>query len=403
MSLGTQNKRGREQIVAEMASRSTELADAIYHAALEAARVYRTANEAAFLEQVRQHCAEHARLFLLCAAKDRSPTEEELEFVRVRGRLRAQENLPVEAIMQTYLAGQRATWAAVRDATTRAHAPQAAEEALTAMTFRYAEAITAALAEGYGAERQRQTGTAGQLQREVVDDLLGGRVDPRDERVAALGLGATEDLRVAVIEVDPVSEVKRAATAVALQLASSPATGLAVDRADTVVAVRQSAAVEPLAAAIRRAAARLESGGVRLRAGIGLVAAGPAGVRTAHQEARRALRHARDTGAVAALDEIDLMDALTEEADGVVSRVAAEKLRGLADDPEIAETLAAYAEADLNAQRAAAALGVHPNTVHYRLDRVRERLGRDPRHFHELAELLLAVRLRAARERGSGR
>jgi sugar diacid utilization regulator len=43
--------------------------------------------------------------------------------------------------------------------------------------------------------------------------------------------------------------------------------------------------------------------------------------------------------------------------------------------------------------RAAERLVVHPNTVHYRLRRVSETTGRDPRRLGDLLELLVATRL----------
>ena len=61
----------------------------------------------------------------------------------------------------------------------------------------------------------------------------------------------------------------------------------------------------------------------------------------------------------------------------------------------LAETLTAYADCDLNVARTAEPLGVHANTIHYRLRRVLELTGRDPRRFAELVELTTALRLLA--------
>ena len=51
----------------------------------------------------------------------------------------------------------------------------------------------------------------------------------------------------------------------------------------------------------------------------------------------------------------------------------------------LAETLSTYAECDLNVARTAERLEVHANTIHYRLRRVQELTGRDPRRFARLA------------------
>ncbi len=57
----------------------------------------------------------------------------------------------------------------------------------------------------------------------------------------------------------------------------------------------------------------------------------------------------------------------------------------------LVNTLRAYADADLNVQEAARALGVHPNTIYSRLQRIAVITNLNGRRFHELAELLLLV------------
>lgn len=54
-------------------------------------------------------------------------------------------------------------------------------------------------------------------------------------------------------------------------------------------------------------------------------------------------------------------------------------------------TLRAYADADMNALKAAAALGRHPNTIYARMQRIADVTGLDPLSFSGLNELLLAV------------
>jgi DNA-binding PucR family transcriptional regulator len=56
-------------------------------------------------------------------------------------------------------------------------------------------------------------------------------------------------------------------------------------------------------------------------------------------------------------------------------------------------TLRAYADESMNLTRAAEALHVHPNTLRYRLGRIRERSGRDPYDFNQLVDLLCLLDL----------
>ena len=57
------------------------------------------------------------------------------------------------------------------------------------------------------------------------------------------------------------------------------------------------------------------------------------------------------------------------------------------------ETIRALAAADLRINVAAERLQVHPNTAKYRLQRIEERTGRNPRSVADLLELMTAIAL----------
>ncbi len=57
------------------------------------------------------------------------------------------------------------------------------------------------------------------------------------------------------------------------------------------------------------------------------------------------------------------------------------------------ETISAFAAADMNITTAASALHVHPNTVRYRLARIADTTGLDPRTFSGLADLHCIIEL----------
>lgn len=59
------------------------------------------------------------------------------------------------------------------------------------------------------------------------------------------------------------------------------------------------------------------------------------------------------------------------------------------DDPELVETLESFLRANLNLTQTADDLGVHRNTVIYRLDKITDLLGRDPRNFEDAVELYI--------------
>jgi DNA-binding PucR family transcriptional regulator len=57
------------------------------------------------------------------------------------------------------------------------------------------------------------------------------------------------------------------------------------------------------------------------------------------------------------------------------------------------DTVHALAAADLQLGAAARLLQVHPNTASYRVSRIEERTGRNPRRVADLIELLVAIAL----------
>jgi DNA-binding PucR family transcriptional regulator len=65
------------------------------------------------------------------------------------------------------------------------------------------------------------------------------------------------------------------------------------------------------------------------------------------------------------------------------------------EDERVRDTVRALAAADLRINVAAELLQVHPNTAKYRLQRIQELTGRNPRHVEDLFELLTAIELEA--------
>jgi len=55
------------------------------------------------------------------------------------------------------------------------------------------------------------------------------------------------------------------------------------------------------------------------------------------------------------------------------------------------QSLRALADADMNVQKAARMLEVHPNTVYARMQRIKDLTGLDSQRYHDLTELLLAA------------
>ena len=70
-----------------------------------------------------------------------------------------------------------------------------------------------------------------------------------------------------------------------------------------------------------------------------------------------------------------------------------ERASALSQERHAVTTLRAYLEFNLDVNRAAAALGIHPNSMRYRLNKVREIKGIDLEDFASLVDLYLALKI----------
>jgi len=357
---------------------------------------YAAIRDPAFAVEVMAHAREHVHGYVRCARTGRPPVGAELDFVRERGAQRARELLALETLLEAYLIGQRTTWEVVVElAGDSAEGLRAAQE-LTAVTFTYTHAINLALAAAYVRERQAIASQSERGRRDLIDHLLaGGDVDaPRARRAEALGLRSDGQHVVVVATAGPDAD-RLGLVEQALRL-DDRANSFVVARNDEAIAVvpiyARRGPVEVRAAIERAAATVARSHGLELRAGISSACDGLPEVARGYAEARRALRHAAPAAAVA-LEEVPLVDYLAEHADEGALRLVPAAAATIARDDVMAATLRAYADCDMNVARAAERLVVHPNTVHYRLRRVAEASGRDPRRFGDLLDLLMAMRL----------
>jgi PucR C-terminal helix-turn-helix domain/GGDEF-like domain len=401
--LGTLHKSLALAVLDRMEADADAIARRMARAAREEVEEYAAVTDPAFAAEVLEHAAEHVKAFVRAGRLGRPPEGEELAFVRARGAERARELMPLDALLEAYLIGQRTVWESI--VTTSGDTPDGLRTAqeLTALTFRYTHAISVAVADAYMRESNDLATEAERSRRDLLDRLLSGREPGPEEarRAEALGLRSHGE-HVVVVAVGERADDDTARVVVRALIRADPERPFVVPRHDEVVAilpvyVRRGAA--EIRAALERAAEVLLRGQrVRLRAGVSSVCEGLSELGRGYGEAARALRHAGDDAAVVALQDIALVDYLASEADETARRLVPAGARRLAEEDRahagaLVETLRAYADCDLNVARTAKRLTVHPNTVHYRLGRISDLTGRDPRRFDDLSELLTALRL----------
>ena len=129
--------------------------------------------------------------------------------------------------------------------------------------------------------------------------------------------------------------------------------------------------------------------------GIGSPSSSPAGLLLSAQEALQVLEVGRRLEGPNSAYRSDILGVLPLVISTSASQKKehAERLLVDLDDQELSETLESFLEHDLNLTQTAEALKIHRNTVIYRLDKITEKIGKDPRSFTDAVELYLALQL----------
>ncbi|WP_205696494.1 CdaR family transcriptional regulator [Conexibacter sp. SYSU D00693] len=316
------------------------------------------------------------------------------EFVR-RG-------LPIEALMRAYRIGHQVFWQRFLDALgTRFASHDELAEAVafcSDWTFAYVDTVSAVISAAYVEERERWARSAAAMRADEVRAVLDGRQNDEAEASRRLRyeLGrrhvglvvwgeAPDDPDATMVVFERVAqEVARVAggtDTLFVPLGSNVLgawIGLREDPDLTAVAQ-----LRPVAA-----------GGAKVRVAVGEPSAGLEGFRRTHQEAQRARDVAtllrRQPGGCVRFSDVALNALLSADLDEA-RRFVARELGDLAAETDasrrLAATLKVFLEEGASFVRAARRLGVHENTIAYRVKRAGELLG------HGLEERQLEVRV----------
>jgi PucR C-terminal helix-turn-helix domain len=303
------------------------------------------------------------------------------------GRGEFREGRTLDALQSAYRVGARVAWRRVSAAARRRGASGEELASLAEAIFAYIDELSADSVEGYAQAQREREGERQARRRELLALLL------RDP--------LADD-----------ADIRTAAHAAGWRLPRSAAP-LAVDEAD-LGRVGRGLSADALVAAVDGTGCALLPGSVgasRLaeieRATAGRVAAlGPSGPRSelpsAWAIARAALR-AADVGAIRSggliRAEDHLADLILFEGAGLATRLADQRLAPLAEltpraRARMEETALAFVQHGGNAAAMARALHLHPQTIRYRLARLRELLGDALTDPDSRFELELALRSR---------
>ena len=309
---------------------------------------------------------------------------------RDNGRRRARAGVPLTSVMEAYRVCARFLWERLAEpAATGEVAPEAALRAATEMWL-VLDTFTQEMADGYREEVTSQALSREAERSAVMQALLEDRLDDADVCEAADILRLPAEGPYVVVAAQVPEAGRHALTRVEDVLRPLGVASAWRLLHDAEVGIARLPDAHPVGAALADA---LESA-AKGRVGISPPYRDLRRTAEALKLARIALRGAydgqrvtvfdRDPLAVAAAGAPQVMRTVARATLGRLDRATAR------DRALLLDTFGAWLDADGSADRAAAALFCHPNTVRYRLRRLQDLTGRSLGQPRELAELTLA-------------
>lgn len=361
-----------------------EYAHRIYQAVRAEVPAYAAISDAAVDRDFAAVNRRNAELYFRVLAEDRVPLPNELADLEYAAERRLHQAVPLEAIFQSYHVGMRVMWECLLE-----QAEGLDLGHLAILTLNYAEQVTHAAARAYLLERERVSRSQQEATRLFFTRLFSGDFDDEAAVVReAQSLGYDLARTHVVVLVTGSQPQGKASAEVDLVLAEVrdhlerffPESPTVLMRAGVLFAVPGDS-VRHILASVQAGVASATQTGRRLTVGLGTPRAGVHGLISSFHEARRA----QALGAILLpahviyrYDELRLFDLFKEgePVDAFVSEVLGKLV---AQDAErgthYLETLDALFAAALNRKVAAHRLGVHANTLSYRLNRTEEILG----------------------------
>lgn len=334
------------------------------------------------------------RLFAAVVRTGEMPDDGELQVLGEAAGRRAEEGIPLSDLLATYHLGV----SLIMDRLTDGAAPEDAADLvrIQRLLLAFLARVMSVAATGYLAASQESLRESHDARKALLDALLeggdaagvaarAGLVLPASYVVLALAIGPHPD--EAEPGVDPVVAARRKLRRFRHQLdLSAPQALASLSAAGGVVLLPgREPGVETLVSELARAA------GVPVLAATDVAA--PDGVATAVGLARDVLDIARRggrTSGVVTLDDVLLRYQLSRPS-AATARIA-HRLAPLRSHPEVLRTLRHFVlDDELNRRRTARRLGVHPNTVDYRLKRVQALTGLDTSRPADVQQLMAGL------------
>ncbi|HEV3498997.1 MAG TPA: helix-turn-helix domain-containing protein [Bradyrhizobium sp.] len=377
---------------------------------------FERANSRQFREEALGHCNDILQLMLAIAAGKASLSgPDPFHFVHAHAVRRARQQFPLGGSLNAYRLAHKGYWEVMRNSVSGSPAPEIEKTdclmILSEFLLEFFDRVSGILTDAYIAEEKLMTARRTRAHVALIEDLMHGR-QPGDLEAQALsercGIGSGAHLAIAIGRIrhsgngaafDRGGELERLSEF--FQQALAPL-GMLIDiRKDEVLAIVAGGTEtsKRVLEAFGSVAAELEVE-LKARAGIGisLDATEISALPQAYQEAERAVEFTQPDRPVMHFAGIDLMEFLVRRPDAAALRLIPDWAGRFMDvdsgkSGELSRTISQFADCNFNVKRTARLLDLHTNTVYFRLNRIRELTGIDPRSYSGLSLLLTTVRM----------
>ncbi len=335
------------------------------------------------------------------------------EFVHAYARRRAEQRFPLEATLHAYRSNLK-VWSrwlceSVYAVAAREKGAQQDVANFSDFAIEYADTISTIFASTYSAHSILLADLAGDQRSELLQTLLGG-YDEADPRAAQLlrESGFLEERQFFCValarSVDPTemlnaSRARRMADSIE-QIIAEHGVRRVIDLHNGKVTMvfaavsRDSGWTAPRASLAKRMLGALSLVGNAALIGVSNDVPSTARIPTAYREAATALDLASVSQRVVQFSDVPMRQLLVHFAAKDIGRVLPPWAAAFRDADAkaggaLVETLRTYASVDMNILKSADLLGVHPNTIYARFQRVFDISGLQPRSFDGLNDLLI--------------
>jgi carbohydrate diacid regulator len=350
------------------------------------------------------------RVWFLCIIEGRGPSAEELGILEETGRRRVHQGVGLNSLLRAFREGSKEI---LRAYTEIGREDESLRDELffvvTPFLLERSDAMAQAIGHAHLDETFQGARWRDARRYELCTVIFSSPNDVQGFRLAAEALGIDPNgMRVAlavaldVSDIGPSSierELDRYTLAIARHLKLPHADLVRVMRHERLIIWVPCQRGDSVVTTDRRIGAALSAAVPALRpvcsVGIGLVNQGPSGWAATATEAIRALEwglanepsvHVHAFSRIAVNESVRYADTTLRYLDSLIER--------LTHEPELLPTLETFFRLSQRRKDAAAALGIHTNTLTYRLERVEALLGARLADFESLINLYIALKLR---------